>query len=149
MEKKPKQPRTTKTPPPGKKAPRREERPEAVDTECLVWHVRTLDPEGPYGWRQVSMKALWDEVWKKVRDFETMTWSEVKQTSQHHSIEVDRLSKEARKRLEEIGQSDVDELFSLRLTGKQRLWGIRDRHIFKVLWFDPGHKVCPSMKKHT
>jgi len=41
----------------------------------------------------------------------------------------------------------VEDLFSLRLTGKKRLWGIRDRHVFKVFWWDPEHGVCPSELK--
>ncbi len=33
--------------------------------------------------------------------------------------------------------------------GKQRIWGIKDRNILKVLWWDPDHEVCPSLKKYT
>lgn len=77
-----------------------------------------------------------------------MTWSGVMGNGSH-PVPLDNLTTEAVRRLEEIGQADVDELFSLRLSGKERIWGIRDRHILKVLWWDPDHLVCPSIKKHT
>jgi hypothetical protein len=49
-----------------------------------------------------------------------------------------------------IAQFDRDEqarLFSLRITGKMRLWGIRDIETLRVLWWDPQHSVCPPLKK--
>ena len=80
--------------------------------------------------------------------FETMKWSEIV-VSGSHTIDIGSLSKEAQDRLEDIGQDDLDELFSLRVTGRGRLIGIREMDYFRILWWDPDHKVCPSKKKHT
>ena len=77
-----------------------------------------------------------------------MEWTEIA-GSDHHSIPVSKLSNEAQKRLEEIKQDDIDEIFSFHLQGKPRIICIRDLSIAKLLWFDPEHKVCPSQKKHT
>ena len=38
-----------------------------------------------------------------------------------------------------IGHEDVTELFSLRLDATKRVYGIRDRQVLKLLWFDPYH----------
>lgn len=64
-------------------------------------------------------------------------------------VNIGALCLQARKRLSQIGQGDLDELTSLSLTGTQRVWGIRDVGVLTVLWWDPDHLVCPSLKKHT
>jgi hypothetical protein len=56
---------------------------------------------------------------------------------------------DARKRLEQLRLDDTDELFSLRLNGQERLWGIRSNDIFSLLWWDPKHEICPAPLKYT
>ena len=77
-----------------------------------------------------------------------MNWVDLGRNGSHH-IPVSRIIPQARKRLEEIHQADIDDLYSLRLTGVQRIIGIRDRNNLKILWWDPEHEVCPANKKHT
>jgi hypothetical protein len=83
-----------------------------------------------------------------MRDFETMAWPEILGRN-NHAIPLGDLCYAAQKRLVEIQQDDVDDLISLRLTGTMRVWGIRDRNILKILWWDPNHNVCPTQKRHT
>ena len=75
-----------------------------------------------------------------------MTWAAIMAASggrrrgtNHHPVKVEKLTRQAKNRLEEIGQDDVDELFSLRLTQTQRIYGIRDRRALRLLWFDRHH----------
>ena len=56
-----------------------------------------------------------------------------------HFVQAGKLTRKAKARLAEIGQDDVSELFSLRLTGTTRIYGIRDRRALKLLWYDPHH----------
>lgn len=84
----------------------------------------------------------------KLAQVETMTWAELLSTGSH-PISVTDISRAARQHLGELGLEEVEELFSLRLSGRERVWGIRDRHRFKVLWYDPDHTVYPVEKKHT
>ncbi len=67
----------------------------------------------------------------------------------NHTVLVSRLSPEAQKRLREIKQDDLDELTSLRLSGRERVWGIRESGIFHLLWWDPEHRVFPTTRQHT
>jgi hypothetical protein len=78
-----------------------------------------------------------------LRPFESMTWGEI-EGSRSHFISRSSIIAAAQKRLREIKQDDVDELFSLRLTGRQRIFGIRDGAILRLLWWDPLHELCPS-----
>ena len=81
---------------------------------------------------------------------EGIPWSEVLGDAQrNHFVPRDRLCKDARDRLDTMNQEDVDELLSFRLTGTNRIWGIKHGPIFRVIWWDPQHRVCPSKKKNT
>jgi hypothetical protein len=104
----------------------------------------------PFGWHKLGIEEMHD-VRAKLKDFESMTWSQILVAGkhQHHSVSVDDLCSHARKRLVAIGQQDVGEVVSLRLKGTQRVWGILREGIMQVLWWDPDHQVCPSLLKHT
>ena len=104
----------------------------------------------PYGWSELDRTAL-NIIRERLRSFESMTWNEilVQAHRQNHLVSIERLCKEARDRLEENRQSDIAELVSLRVGGGERVWGILDGSILKLLWWDPEHAVCPSLKKGT
>lgn len=63
---------------------------------------------------------------------------------QARALPLDDLAKRARDRLVEISQDDAAEYFSLRVNSAARVWGIRDAHTLRILWWDPNHEVCPS-----
>ncbi len=77
-----------------------------------------------------------------------MAWKEI-EGKVHHAIPIANLSKDAIERLKSINQDDIDEVFSFHFGGKERIIGLRDRGIVKLLWWDSEHQVCPSQKKHT
>lgn len=116
-----------------------------------VWSIRLFDIDGPWGKSRVRLsEELWDVLFSKLRDYESMKWGEILQNRDYnHAVPVDQLIKQARDRLAALKQDDLDELFRLRLSGTARVWGIRDRDVLKLLWWDPDHEVCPSVKKHT
>lgn len=132
--------------PPERKYPRGVEKPREI-VESISWHIRTIDKEGPWRWKQIDGITL-EDVLSKMSNFETMKWVEILKQN-NHVISISKICPDARKRLETLRQDDVDELISLRLSGKNRVWGIRDRNILKILWWDPEHTVCPSLKRHT
>ncbi len=120
------------------------------DHEKLSWQVYLLDFGGPWGWDNLDADTL-KYIHGKLAQFETMTWAEINHPNTGcHPIKLKELGNEAQKRLTQIKLIGVEEeLFSLRLSGRERLWGIRERHIFKILWWDPRHEIYPVAKKHT
>ena len=54
---------------------------------------------------------------------------------------VDKIETLAADRLLEIGRDEFDTLFQINVRGGIRLWGIRDRAIFYLMWYDPDHTV--------
>ena len=80
-----------------------------------------------------------------------MTWDQilVKGKKSHHLVEITKLCKAAQDYLAETSIEDIDEVLSLRLSGTERIWGILDRGVVELLWWDPKHEICPSLLKHT
>lgn len=84
----------------------------------------------------------------RLGEYEKMNWPQIIRQTGSHPVPCDQLAPLAEKRLREIGQDDVDELFSLRMSGnKPRIWGIRSGGVLSILWWDPEHEVCPSKKR--
>lgn len=139
-----------KTLPSIEKQPRVASAPTSFHSRKAAWRISHLEMEAPYGWHEIDFKTFL-HIREKLAGFESMTWSQILIDGKkyHHSTSVDKLIKPARDRLEEINQDDVDELVSLRLSGKQRVWGVLEQGVLRLLWWDPNHEICPSKKKNT
>jgi hypothetical protein len=119
-------------------------------SQAPAWKFALFDPEGPFGdgHEKLARSNVIEEILPKLKSFESMSWTEIKQSGSH-SIERYKLCKEAQLRLVDMSLDDNDEVFSLRLTGMKRIIGILQNHCLQILWWDPEHKVCPSTLKHT
>lgn len=144
-----KRPRVKEVVPASTKTPRARER---FDSNSLYpsWRIAKIELVDPYGWHEIQRAKILD-VRQKLASFEGRTWNEILIQSKkfNHSVPKDKLSKSARDRLAELRLDDVDELVSLRLSATERVWGIREEGVLRVLWWDPNHLVCPSEKKNT
>lgn len=134
----------------------------------VAYHIN----DKPFRWS--FEKCLWkDSCWQdceslqffvehivfKLQDFETMKWQEILDASggkseghgnNSHWIKTGELSREAKgKILENKYLEDYEKIFSLRLSGKERLLGVVDLDMFFVLLYDAKHKIAPSKLKHT
>jgi hypothetical protein len=76
-----------------------------------------------------------------------MTWSEILVGSkkQNHSIKVTSLCPEAQARLRDL-RLLVEDVVSLRLSSRERVYGYLENGVLIVLWWDPEHRICPSLK---
>lgn len=101
----------------------------------------------PCGWHTVSGGTLL-YIREKLAHFETMTWSEilVSGKKRNHSIKVSAITPEARRRLE-TKSLGLDEVVSLRLSGAERVFGYLDNGVLVLLWWDPDHEICPSLRE--
>ncbi|HSX38101.1 MAG TPA: hypothetical protein VLE95_04640 [Chlamydiales bacterium] len=106
-----------------------------------------MDREGPWGWDQFDPLQI-KELLQKIFKNQKLTWQDLRNNGSHFVNRSD-LCPEAQKRLMQIKKDDLDQLFSLRITGRKRLWGIKEGNVLWLLWWDPEHTVCPSLKKHT
>ena len=122
--------------------------PESFMNKKPVWRLGIMDFEGPWSWKKINRISLLETIHEKLKNFETMTWAEI-EGPKHHLSSVSKFCKKAKDRLTTIKLDDYDVLFSFRLTGEKRVWGIRENEVLKILWWDPKHEVCPAPKRYT
>ena len=103
------------------------------------------------GWRDcVDLKFFAEHIISKLPQFEKMSWQELLKASggkaegrgnNNHFINGTALPSEECRVFIELGyMRNFEKVFSLRLSGKERLIGIVDLNVFKILWFDANHR---------
>ena len=102
----------------------------------------------------ISQNFFADKIYPKLKEFEKRTWEDIEKETygernktKHHFVKIDKFIKEARDRLSDNKLNDTDELFSLRLEGKIRIYGNRKLNYMEIIWIDPNHEICPSKAK--
>lgn len=123
----------------------------ALPTDRLhpEFRAEQMDNDGPWGWNEFdSSQSQMQELFQKIFEWQKLTWQDFRNNGSHFVRRAD-LCSEAQKRLIQIKKDDLDQLFSLRLTGRKRIWGIKENNILWLLWWDPKHEVCPCVRKHT
>jgi hypothetical protein len=137
-----------------KKEPRSSE-PAGYKYQNISWQFGLFDINSNWGLKAIKNRDDFfeKELFPKLKNFENNNWEEIeRQThgrenkSKHHSVTIDKIIREAQNRLNELNLNDIDELFSLRLDGKFRIWGIRKFGYLQILWLDPEHEICPAGK---
>lgn len=131
-----------------KKQPRTSSDPPSFRGGVISWRFNAADRNGPFSWDALTDGAEFMSVIKTLSDIETMSEANQQQRGCHF-IPLYKLSKEAQDRLAEIQLEDLDELYSIRLTGRGRVFCVHRPQYMRVLWFDPDHRVCPAKLKHT
>jgi hypothetical protein len=115
------------------------------------WRVGLLEMVDPFGWHNVTSKEL-QNVRQRLVSLESMTWNEILYESggkRNHLIKVIDLCGAAQERLAAIGQDDIDSVMSLGRMRVERIFGILDYNVLRLLWWDPQHQICPSAMWHT
>jgi len=111
-----------------------------------AWRTGSMEMVDPFGWHVLDATTL-TEIREKLKNFESMFLGDLYgPKKKSHMVDVNQLSKDARDRLAALRLDDVEQLLSLRLTGAKRIWGILEHNVVTLLWWDPKHLVCPSIK---
>jgi hypothetical protein len=100
-----------------------------------AWRIGAMEMCDPFGWHRIHGTLLL-EIREKLRNFETMTWSQII-GPQSHMVSRDSLCKNAQERLVQLKLDEIDELFSLRLSGKERVWGLLEHNVLTLLMVGP------------
>lgn len=126
------------------------------DNKNVIWRFDWIDMSGKFAFNINRYDFQHKDVLEKIIEYSSMTWADIKKQthdygkSKHHYLAVDKLSKDAKDRLNTKKLMDYnDSIFSFALTNKLRIVGIRSEEFFYVLWYDPNHEVCPSVLKQT
>lgn len=137
----------------GSKYPKSIEDPEGYLKKHPVWAFNRCDKTHER-WAIKQCKCIHEEIIDKLISYEGQTWAEIQAASGGKSVgngtnshfeNISDFIKEAQKRATEL-HLDVDQLFSLRLTGKTRLYGILDNGVFFIIWYDANHEIYPTRR---
>ena len=107
-----------------------------------------IDHDGPWPFHGIEGTAH-KRVLQKLGHIGASTFEELSGPSGNKAIPIEHLCSDAQNRLRDLGLDDYDEVWEMRIGGKERVWGLRDASLMLLLWWDPEHEVCPSEKKHT
>jgi hypothetical protein len=106
------------------------------------WQLNRAQMADPYGWHDLSLKeVLYVQV--KPSELERQTWAEifVKRKHWNHSVPVSQLKcPEARKWMRR-NMPDQTELWTLRLSGAERVWGVFGQGTYLLVFWDPDHLI--------
>lgn len=131
-----------------KKIPKASFQPEEYLETTPSWLFKSLDNDSEWNICSLKKVDLTHTIYPRLCGFETMKWKDIIGPN-HHEISVNDIIPEAQKRLGALKLDDIDSLISLRVSATVRIWGIRKGSIVSLLWYDPNHLICPSLKKHT
>lgn len=106
--------------------------------------------KAPFGWDAIDRDDM-KQVVAHFKALESMRWNDifVAARKHNHHCDVGGMSREAQTCIEEDWQGGADDVLTIRLTNKKRVWGILEGPVVYLLWWDPDHDVYPSLKKHT
>lgn len=113
----------------------------------ISWQFSIMDIKAKWTTKDIEKDFFWKSMFGKIKSYESQTLAEFNMPLHNHRIPKSNICTEARNRLIEINQDDVDELYSIDFNSSKRLWGILDGTVYKILWWDPNHEICLSKKR--
>ncbi len=110
-----------------------------------TWRLSNLRLSKPFGWSDIDRQDM-VQVIERLKNLESMTWGDILDTGRKHNHPCDTsdICKDAQECLDDDWQGGLDEVVTLRVTGKKRVWGIIENGVCFLLWWDPNHRVYPS-----
>ena len=125
--------------PQNKKSIKITEDPDNIAKKTPSWNFSLSDQDGVWAFRKENIgNGFWDKILDKLISFEKMTWGDIESDKNNHFVSISGCNKCARDRLEVLKITE-DRLFSLRLEGKIRIYGIRKKSALFILWYDTDH----------
>lgn len=125
--------------------------------ERFTWTAKMLDEsvggDDHCDWSWHLEPAELKELLEFLAQCSRRTWAELESDltggrdrhKKHHSQPVSSLCKAARDRFyDHVADESYDTMFRLRYGGAKRLWGVRDRSEFHIVWADLKHRVYPA-----
>ncbi len=146
--------------PTDQKRPKQQQNPDSIMQMQMEWCENSADLDGTWSWGQNRQWTIqdYDECIKyNLEQLSKLTWSQIyeqqtgglrkrKRHRKHRDIEIAVICNEAIQRWNEIGLEEYDMAFRFRFSNLQRLWGYKIVHKFKVVWWDPEHRIYPTEK---
>ena len=143
-QKKPKIVRPSSVVPSGLKEPKAAFDPDSNLNRKAAWRVHRIHMADPYGWHELNVGSVLD-IKEKLSHFESMTWNDIFTIgrTRNHKILVEKLRCPKAKHWMKENMPDQDSLWTLRLSGAERIWGIFSDGVYQIIFWDPKHLIYP------
>jgi hypothetical protein len=119
---------------------------EVVKHEPLSWGYRFLDLGGEWGWRKLSPDHA-EKLRRELVDVEGRKLIDLMRGRKIKEIPVADMKVKAQERLKQTGFEEADTLYEIRLPDKWRVWGLMERAVFCLLWWDEFETACGHLPK--
>lgn len=112
------------------------------------WRIARLQMVDPHGWHQLDATKV-EYIRQKLAEYEAKDWNQIWITEKKHNhhVEVSTFDCPDAREWMRRNLPDQDVLWRLRLTGKERVWGIYREGVFHIIFWDPEHLIKLAPKK--
>lgn len=118
------------------------------DNKKAAWRLGKIQLSDPYGWHLLE---VWEfsKLREKLGSFEKNTWHElfVIDARNNHRIQSNQLKCDIARQWMKNNFPDQPYLWTLRISQKERIWGILAENAYQVIFWDPLHKIWEVPKK--
>ena len=134
----------------GKKTPVIAESVSVYDDEKAAWRISRIQLLDPYGWRELNADEI-VRVKERLSSLERSTWKDIfiRDAHYNHQLEVNDLRCPIAKKWMLDNLPDQPYLWTIRVTAKERIWGILAEKAYQIILWDPYHLIWEVPKKNT
>lgn len=134
----------------GKREPAIAEEVTLYTHEKAAWRVGRIQLIDPYGWSELDPPGI-ERVKARLASLERLTWSDIfeKDAGNNHAIDVEDFRCPKAKKWMRINLPDQPTLWTIRVTAKERIWGILSEGAYQIVFWDPQHLIWEIPKKDT
>ena len=132
----------------GKKIPVVAEPVSLYDDEKAAWRIGRIQLVDPYGWHDLDSEGV-RRVKERLASLEGSTWKDifVSGAQYNHQIEVADLKCPTARKWMGDHLPDQPYLWTIRVTAKERIWGILAEGAYQIVFWDPDHLIWEVKKK--
>lgn len=122
---------------------------ESFYTQTPYWSFKLLD--NTYNKWQITNA---EDILCELKAYEGMQWQDIMSASggkrkghgsNSHYISISDIKKEAQDRLVALNLDDQDTIFSLRIGGQKRIWGLLRSRVLEIIWYDEKHEIYQAI----
>lgn len=120
------------------------------DDHKASWRIGKIQLAEPYGWRSLGVDEI-VKIKSKLADLERCTWKEifVRDARNNHKVICHELKCPHARKWMENNMPDQPYLWTIRVTAKERIWGIFSEGAYHIIFWDPDHLIWEVQKKNT
>jgi hypothetical protein len=131
-----------------KKSPVIAESVSLYDDDKAAWRVGRIQIVDPYGFHELDATGI-ARVKERLASLERSTWKDIfiRDAEYNHQIEVQNLRCQIAKKWMEDHLPDQPCLWTIRVTARERIWGILAEKAYQIVFWDPEHLIWEIQKR--